>query len=357
MSLLPKSKKVTITFDMLTVVKLTLVVVAVLLAVELLTDLKPFLTLVVTSAFLAIALNPAVSKITHKLPSKNRTLATGAAFVLVVSFVSLFLTLTLPPIVRQVSHFATNLPETVENFKSQDNFLSNLVNRYDLDTEISATAKDIAAKAAGFDGGLSDTVNKVTTTFVNLIAVLIMTFMMVVEGPQWIKKALRFSDQGKLARRRRLLKQMYEVIVGYVNGQLIIAVIAASVALVAMVILRVPNALAMAGIVGMFGLIPLIGATLAAAIVILSTLLVNVKLALIMGVFFVVYQQIENSTIQPYIQGRRSSLSALTVFTVALIGVSLAGVLGAFLAIPLAGCLKILVDDYLRTKGHLKSAD
>lgn len=348
MSLLPK-RKITVSFDQSTVVVTTLVVVGVLILVEFLHDLMPVLTLVVVAGFLAITLNPAVSKITHHLPSKNRGLATGAAFVTVVTFIVLFFTLTLPPIAKQFSQFAADLPATVETFKAQDNFASNLVNRYDLDTEISNTAKDIATRAAGVDGGLRGAISKATTAIINIIAVLIMTFMMVVEGPNILKRAEKFIDPSKLAKRRRLLKQMYEVIIGYVNGQLIIAVIAAAVALVVMVVLRVPNALAMAGIVALFGLVPLIGATLAAAIVVIATLLVSVKLAIVMAVFFVIYQQIENATIQPYIQGKKSSLSALTVFIVALIGVNIAGIFGAFIAIPIAGCLKILVDDYFKS--------
>ena len=343
-------RKVTVTFDLLTVIKVTLVVMAVLLAFEFLADLQQVLILIVIAAFLAISLNPVVSKINNHLPSRNRTLATGVSFTLVVSIITAFLILTLPPIVKQVSQFASDLPQTVEDFKTQDNLLSNLVNRYNLDTEISEAAKGIATRVAGADGGLSNTLNKVTTTVLSVVAVLIMTFMMVVEGPKIVKQTLALSDPAKLAKRRRLLKQMYEVVVGYVNGQLVIAVIAAAVSLVAMVILRVPNALAMAGLVGLFGMIPLIGATLAAVIVVLSTMLVNVKLAIIMAVFFVIYQQIENATIQPYIQGRRSSLSTLTVFISALIGASIAGIFGAFLAIPLAGCLKILLDDYLKTR-------
>ena len=345
------NRKVIVSFDLLTVVKVTLVVMAVLLAFDFLADLKQVLTLIVVAAFLAVALNPVVSKVTHHLPSKNRMLATGIAFSLVVTIIIAFLALTVPPIARQVSQFANELPETVENFKAQDNFAANLVNRYNLDTEISEAAKDIGSRVAGIDGGLSNTVNKVTSTIFSVVAVLIMTFMMVVEGPRMIQQAMALSDPAKLAKRRRLLKQMYEVVVGYVNGQLVIAMIAAAVSLVAMVILGVPNSLAMAGIVGLFGMIPLIGATLAAVIVVLSTMLVSVKLAIIMAVFFLVYQQIENATIQPYIQGRRSSLSVLTVFISALVGASIAGLFGAFLAIPLAGCLKILADDYLKTRG------
>lgn len=343
------NNKVNIQFDIYTVVRTTLIILGLLAALEIVGSLAPTLTLIGTAAFLAIALNPAVSKIASMLPSKSRTLATGAAFILVVSFLVLFASVTIPPIADQVSEFATDLPQTVEDFKHQDNFVSSLVNEYNLDTELTEAAKNIAAKASGSDAGVLGTVNKVTTTIVSVVAVLIMTFMMLVEGPTILSKFWGLTDQKKVAHRKKLAHSMYEVITGYVNGQLIIATIAASTALIAMVVLGVPNALAMAGIVGLLGLIPMIGATLAAVVVVFSTLLVDVTLAIVMLVFFLVYQQIENATIQPYIQGKKSDLSALTVFVVALIGVSIGGLFGAFVAIPIAGSLKVLMDDYLLT--------
>ena len=345
MSLL--NRKVTIQFDIATVARTVFLVVGVLLFIELLGKLAPTITLVIIAAFLAIALNPAVSKISHKLPGNNRTLATAVAFILVVGFLGMFAALTVPPIADQVSQFASDLPQTVETFKNQDNFLSNMVNRYNLDAEITEGARSIASRVAGSENGIVGTFNKLTSTVVNTVAVLIMTFMMLVEGPGLIKKAWNLTDKKQLKHRQRLASQMNEVITGYVNGQLLITTIAASVSLIVMLALDVPNALAMAGIVGIFGLIPLIGATLAAAIVVLSTVLVSVNKALIIGLFFLIYQQFENATIQPFIQGRKSALSALTVFIAALVGVNIAGLLGAFLAIPAAGCLKVLLDDYM----------
>ena len=347
------NRKVTIQFDIATAARTTFLVVGLLMFINLIGDLLPTLTLIFTAFFLSIALNPAVRRIAHMLPSKSRKIATGVAFVLVVTFLGAFFTLTIPPIVDQVRQFAQDLPQTVEDFKSQDNFAANLINNYNLDAEITETAKDIATRASGSDGGVLGTVNKVTSTIINTIAVLIMTVMMLIEGPMWIKRFWRLTDPKKLAHRQRLVQQMYEVVTGYVNGQLLITTIAASFALIAMIILRVPNALAMAGIVAIFGLIPLIGTTLAAAVVVLSTMLVSVKLALAMAVFFLVYQQIENATIQPYIQGRKSSLTALTVFIAALLGVNIAGLFGAFVAIPIAGCLKVLLDDYLQQSGRM----
>lgn len=338
--------KITIEFDTRTIAKVTFLVVGFLMLIQIIDDLLPTLTLIATAFFLAIALNPAVSRISHTLTSKSRKIATAVAFFMVVGFLSLFFAFTIPPVARQITDFATDLPQTVEDFKEQDNFLSRAVERYELEDDISEAARNIASRVSTSDG-VVDAFNKVTSAVISIVVVLILTFMMLVEGPEWKRRFWSLTDKSKLQHRQKLARAMYEVVTGYVNGQLLIAAIAASISLIFMLIIGAPNALAMAGIVAIFGLIPMIGSTLAAVIIVLSTLLVDVKIAIILGIFFLIYQQIENATIQPHIQGKRSSLTALTVFIAALIGASLAGLFGALVAVPVAGCGKVLLDDYL----------
>jgi predicted PurR-regulated permease PerM len=152
------------------------------------------------------------------------------------------------------------------------------------------------------------------------------------------------------------------MVTGYVNGQLFIATVAALFAMVALLIsstiLGVSiNAVALASIVGLIGLIPMIGNTIAAIIVIIFCLFVSLPLAIIMAVFFLVYQQVENATLQPYIQSKYNELTPLTVFVAALLGVSIAGFLGALVAIPVAGCLRIILVEYYSDKFAPKKLD
>ena len=159
-------------------------------------------------------------------------------------------------------------------------------------------------------------------------------------------------DEKKRVHLADVVRRMYRVVTGFVNGQLLIALIAAFFAAIVLFILNTVfdasiNPIAMAGIVFIFGLIPLIGNILAAAIVVLVCALSSFPLALAAGVYFLIYQQVENATLQPYIQSRNNQLTPLTVFIVALVGAGLAGLIGALAAIPIAGCAKIIIDEYI----------
>lgn len=114
-------------------------------------------------------------------------------------------------------------------------------------------------------------------------------------------------------------------------------------------ILGVPYAVPLGIVVGLFDLLPLIGATLAAVIVLFFCIFQSTTTTVIMLIFFLVYQQIENQVLQPMIYSKTVQISPLVVFLAALIGASLAGLVGALIAIPVAASAKIVVSYYLRT--------
>jgi predicted PurR-regulated permease PerM len=111
----------------------------------------------------------------------------------------------------------------------------------------------------------------------------------------------------------------------------------------------------LAGIVAVFGIIPLFGNPIAATLVVLVCLLNSVTLAVVMAIYFIIYFFIENHTFQPYLQSRLNELTPLLVFIAAIIGVSLGGILGAVVAIPAASAVKILVEDHFESRQHHKA--
>lgn len=148
---------------------------------------------------------------------------------------------------------------------------------------------------------------------------------------------------------------------GFVNGQVILALLAGSFSFLALEVITnimnvSVNALALAGIVAVFGLIPLIGNPLSSTIVILVCLSNSTSLAIAMLIYFVVYFFVENHTLQPVIQSRLNDLTPLLVFVAAILGVGFGGLLGAIVAIPAATAVKILIEDYFEQRNKTKKS-
>jgi predicted PurR-regulated permease PerM len=354
MGLLPKPT-VTVTFTNRTIVRVILIIVATLLALNFFHNIARPLVLIFVAFFLALALNPAVSWITHRLKSKSRARATGVAYVVVLTVLISFFSLVIPPLVRQTVEFIQDVPQSLRSVQNQDSSMGRLVRRYNLDEQVDGLSADLANRFKDVRQPVLSTAGRVGSTIISTITVLVLTFMMLVEGPFWLNRLWELQPASKREHRKKLALKMYRVVTGYVNGQLLIALIAAGFALVALLISSTVmnesvNAVALAGIIALTGLIPMIGNTIGASIVVLVCLFSSLPLAAVMAVFFLIYQQVENVTIQPYIQSKTNELTPLLVFVAALLGIGFGGLLGGLVAIPVAGCAKILIEDYLASR-------
>lgn len=348
-------KPVQVTIANRTIVRIILILVATYMGMRFLLNISHALSLVFFAFFLAMALNPAVMWIRRHLKIKSRAGATGIAYVLVLTLVIGFFSVIIPPLVTQTGKFVTSVPSTIANLHDQNSSLGRLVQRYNLEDSLDGLASDMQGRIKDLPSPVLSTASKVGSTIVAIIAVLFMTFMMIVEGPMWLDKFWKLQTRKHRENWQPLATRMYGIVTSYVNGQIVIAIIAAGFALTAMLItstlLNVSiNAVGLAGIIALTGLIPMIGNTLGAVIVVAVCALTSLPLAIIMTIFFLLYQQIENVTLQPYIQSRKNELTPLLVFIAALVGIGFGGLLGGFIAIPLAGCAKILVTDYYQRR-------
>ncbi|HEX5796865.1 MAG TPA: AI-2E family transporter [Candidatus Saccharimonadales bacterium] len=346
-----KNKHITISVESRTIVRVILIVFGTLLLLAFLKVIAHALVLIFFAFFLALALNPAVSWIAQRLRSGSRVRATGLAYLVVLTLLITFFVLVIPPLIRQTVEFLQDVPQTISSLTAEDSAFGRFIERNNLEGQLNSLAEDFGNRFKDVREPILSTASAVGTAFISTITVLVLTFMMLVEGPAWFDKLVAMQPKPKREARKKLAKKLYKVVTNYVNGQVIVAFIAGSFALIALIIASniygvSINAVALAAIIMLFGLLPLIGATIGAVIVVLACLLQSVALAITMAIFFIIYQQIENLTIQPYVQSKTNSLTPLIVFTAALIGVSVGGILGAFIAIPTAGCIKIFIADY-----------
>jgi predicted PurR-regulated permease PerM len=173
---------------------------------------------------------------------------------------------------------------------------------------------------------------------------------MLLEGRGWVESFLRQLPAQSQARWRRIGREIYRTVGGYVSGNLLISLIAGGSTTIVLLIMGVPFAVALGLIVAILDLIPLAGATIAGIIVGTVAFLHSIPAGIIVVVFFIVYQQIENHVLQPIVYGRTVQLSPLAVLISVLVGAELAGVLGALAAIPVAGSLQVVLVDWLRRR-------
>jgi predicted PurR-regulated permease PerM len=305
------------------------------------------LTWILVAIFLAVALNPAVEAI------ERRGLARHWAASLVFGLALLALTgigfLVVPPLVTQVSDFIDAVPDFVDDLTAGRGPLGWLQDEYQIVDRIrEAIERQGAGGVLGLSAGVLDVVRSIITAVVGVITIIFLTYFMLLEGPRTIDGILRIVPETARPRYERVGREIYRSISGYVTGNLLISVLAGTLATIVLFAVGSEFAIALGLLVAILDLIPLAGATLA-AIVVSTVVFIETDWVrcLIVIVFFIAYQQFENHVVQPLVYGRTVQLSPLAVLCAVLVGAQLAGILGALLAIPVAGSLIAIAREIL----------
>lgn len=186
------------------------------------------------------------------------------------------------------------------------------------------------------------------TAVTKLITVLALGFFFLRDGPRLANRLYRIRGPDQEERFRRLGTDMYHSVSGYVAGNIAISVTAGLVAYTSLKLLGVGFAAPLAVLVGIFDLLPLVGATIAAVIVGIVTLFYSFPTdTIIWAIVVIVYQQVENNVLSPIVYRRTVQVPGMLVLISVLIGATLDGVIGALLAIPVAAAIQIVVRDVL----------
>jgi len=178
-----------------------------------------------------------------------------------------------------------------------------------------------------------------------VVTIFVLAYLMVLEGPKVVEGSLNLLDPDDRARVRAVAADCAKSITGYLSGNLLISVICGVLTYVTLLATGVPFAALIALFVAVADLIPLVGATIGAVVAVIAAALHSVPALIVVAIFVVVYQQLENHLLQPLILSRTVKLNPLTVLVAVLLAVELAGILGAFLAIPIAGMIQVIARD------------
>jgi predicted PurR-regulated permease PerM len=335
------------------VIRVLLLVIAMLIALAAVRQASHALVILFTAFFLALALNGPVHWVAQHLPGKkrgNRSIATAISFILIIGVFGGFLASIVPPLVKQTNSFIKAAPELVSDVKDEDSDIGKIIARYNLEEQVDSFSEGLSKRLKNSGSAAVSTAGKVGSSVFSVLTILVLTYMMLIEGPRWLRLFRDIVPDEHQERADTLAAGMYKVVKGYVNGQVILAAIAASLLLPVLIILDVSYPAALFVIVFICGLIPMVGHTIGAVIVTLVALFTSVPAALIVLVYYFLYQQIENYLIQPRVQANSTNMSPLLVFASVVIGVNFGGIFGGLVAIPVAGCVRIFVLDYLRRK-------
>ncbi len=279
----------------------------------------------------------------------SRGWAASIVFLSTLLVLSLIGALVIPPLVTQVTDFVNAVPDFVDDLTAGRGPLGWLQDEYQL---VDRIRKAIEERGPGGVLGLSEpfleVVRSVVTAVVGTITIIFLTYFMLLEGPRTIDGILDQLPDSARPRYERVGRDIYRTISGYVTGNLLISVLAGTISTILLFAVGSEFAIALGLLVAILDLIPLAGATLAAIIVSTVVLIETDWIrALIVVVFFIGYQQFENHVVQPLVYGRTVQLSPLAVLCAVLVGAQLAGILGALLAIPVAGSLLAVVREVL----------
>jgi len=329
-------------------------VLATLVALVLVQHLARIIGLLVVAAFFAVVLTPAVDFLERR--RMRRSMATLVVFVIGFALMVAMLTAFIRPIVSEVNDFVDNLPAFVEDAKEGRGTIGRLVQRYDIDTYIEDNQEKWQASLRNAGAPALDVARSVASGVFAFVTILVLTFLMVLQGPGITASLLTLFDDGRRRERIRLVAaDCAKAVTGYMAGNLLISVIAGLTTFVVLTILGVP----FAGVLGLWvafaDLIPLVGATLGAIPTVTVAFLESPVDGIAVLIFYILYQQVENHVLQPTIMSRTVNMNPLAVLVSVLIGVELFGILGALLAIPAAGVLQVIVRNvYDERRGRWK---
>lgn len=356
----PTEQTVNLKVSNRTVFRVVLIVVAALLTLAAIRQAAYPLTLIFIAFFLALALNAPVHWLERHLPGKRlktRPWALAISFIAVILVLAGFFAAIVPPLVREAGEFIDGVPALIEQTRDENSAIGQLIARYELADDLEKAVDQFSGQLGNVGVAAANTVTSIASSIVASLTVLVLTLMMLLEGKRWMGVFRGLVPDKKRPRVEKMVGDMYKVIKGYVNGQLLLAFLAAIVLLPALFALGIPYPAALVVLVFLFALIPLIGNTLGAIVITAVALTQSWVVALIILGYYLLYQQVENYIIQPRIQANSTNMSPLLVFGAVIVGVSFGGLVAALVAIPVAGCIRIVILDYLHHKGYFKSGD
>jgi predicted PurR-regulated permease PerM len=333
-----------------TIFRVLAIAIAVAVMLEVVWIARHVIAWILIAVFLTLALDPLVGVIQRRARLGRGGAIALTYLVLILVIVAIGATFV-PKLVDETNGFVQASPNYVHDLTHGRGRLGFLETRYHVVEKVRAQVKQGGAtKVLGLSGAALSATKSVITVIAATVTIVFLTFFMLLEGGEWVERCYSLFPEESRPRWRRVGHDIYKTVGGYVTGNILISLIAGASITIVLLVLGVPYAVALGLVVAFLDLIPLAGATVAGVIVTVVAFLHTIPAGIIVLVFFIVYQQLENHWLQPVIYGRTVQLSPLVVLVSVLVGAALAGIIGALAAIPVAGAIQVLVRDQLSAR-------
>jgi predicted PurR-regulated permease PerM len=329
------------------ILRIVLIIVSVVLTLYVIYLLRKPISWIIIATFLAVAMSGPVNALSRYM---RRGFAVLLSYLGLLAVPVLLGAVLVPPIVNGVNDLAQKAPDyaaQARDYVNKNERLRKLEEDYGVISKVEEEAKKLPTKLGTAAGTLKDLgVGLVNSIFAGL-TILILSIFMVANGRRWVSRAIELQAPDQAARLERAVDRISTAVGNYVGGAIAQAAVAGITAFIVMKILGIPFAGPLAVLVGVADLIPLVGATIAAILVGIVTVFADFPIdTIIWAIWAIVYQQLENTVIQPQIQRRAVDLNPFVVLVSVLFGSTLFGILGALLAIPFAASLQIAVMEW-----------
>lgn len=317
------------------------------------------LVMIGVALFLAVAIRPLAQRINHLTKKDHAMSSSVIAYALVIGFLGIIVALVGPVVVEQTTQFVQQLPSTFEHTLGGWDGINNFGRTLGIDNLQDEILKNLQAFSSSFVSNFGNTivvsVGAIAQILTNIILTIVLTLFFSLEGPRIIEsfwKMLEGKHKNLEVRAyQRLTQRMVDVFSTYVSHQAMVAFLDGLVVTVAGLILAVlfgfPGSLALPmGLLALvFYLIPMFGPIISCGLITLILLFSSPVAAFVFLVFYIIYAQIENNVIAPKIQGNALNLPATIVLVAIIIGMNVFGLIGAIIAIPIAGCIKVVLEE------------
>ena len=310
-------------------------------------QLTQVITLLVVAFFLTLALNPLIEALTRR--GLRRPLSVAIVFVGLIAVFTALGFVVVPPVAQQGGLLADSAPRYLDDLLS-NRFIQDFDSRYQVIEKIQAEFQKLISDGnfmSGVFGGVLGAGKALASGFFAFLTVLVLTLYFLVSLPKVKHAAYSMVPASRRPRVISLSEEIMRRVGGYAIGQVAVATINAILSWIMMSIVGIRYAAVLAVAVGFLGLLPMVGASLGAAVVAMVAFFDDPKKAAIALIYYVVYQQLENYVVAPKIMQRTISVPGAVTVVAALAGGTLLGILGALLAIPVAAGLLLIYEEVL----------